>query len=369
MTTQRLAKIIELMNQNKLESIALNPGSSLFYLTSLHFHLMERPVVLFINLTSTPTIILPELEILKIKQSSIPLEAITYGDDPSSWNSAFEKALKRIQPQPKTIGVEPTQIRFLEMEFIRKAASGIKFVPANSVLASIRVTKDLEEIEKIRKAVKIAEEAFRMTLPQIKIGKTEQEIASELTVQLLKAGSDTIFPFQPIVSSGPNSANPHAAPTERKLVKGDMLVIDWGAAYQGYISDLTRTYAIGEITPKFAEISETVLAANKAGCEAVLPGNTLGSVDNAARAVISNVGYGEYFTHRTGHGIGLEGHEEPYVFSANSTKMSQGMCFTIEPGIYLPGGGGVRIEDNVLVTPSGHEVLSSLNRNVKVLNG
>jgi Xaa-Pro dipeptidase len=219
----------------------------------------------------------------------------------------------------------------------------------------------------IRKAVKIAEAALQATLPQIKIGKTEEEIASELTIQLLKAGSDTVFPFQPIVSSGPNSANPHAVPTGRKLVKGNMLVIDWGAAYQGYISDLTRTFAIGEITPKFAEIAKIVQVANNAGCEAVLPGNTLGKVDDAARAVISSAGYGEYFTHRTGHGVGLEGHEEPYVFSANSIKMKPGMCFTVEPGIYLPNVGGVRIEDNVVVTLTGREVLSSLEREVKVL--
>jgi Xaa-Pro dipeptidase len=368
MTTQRLTKIIELMKQNKLDTIALNPGPSLFYLTGLHFHLMERPIVLFIDSNTHPTIVLPELEILKVKQSSIPLEAITYGDDPSSWNSAFKKALEKIRPQLKVIGIEPTQFRFLEMDFIRKAASGIEFIPANSVLASMRVIKDPTEIENIRKAVKIAEAALLATLPQIKIGKTEHEIASELTIQLLKAGSDTIFPFQPIVSSGPNSANPHAVPTERKLGKGDMLVIDWGAAYQGYISDLTRTFAIGEITPKFADIANTIQAANKAGCEAVIPGKPLGSVDDAARVVISKAGYGENFTHRTGHGIGLEGHEEPYVFNANSTKMSPGMCFTVEPGIYLPDIGGVRIEDNVVVTPSGHEILSSLDRKVKVLS-
>jgi Xaa-Pro dipeptidase len=128
MTTQRLTKIIELMKQNKLDTIALNPGPSLFYLTGLHFHLMERPVVLFIDSNTHPTIVLPELEILKVKQSSIPLEAITYGDDPSSWNSAFKKALEKIRPQLKVIGIEPTQFRFLEMDFIRKAAIGIEFI-------------------------------------------------------------------------------------------------------------------------------------------------------------------------------------------------------------------------------------------------
>jgi len=367
MTAQRLTRIIELMKKNKLETIAINPGASLFYLTGLHFHLMERPVVLFINTFTTPTIVLPELEVLKVKQSAIPLESITYGDEPASWNAAFEKTLKRIQPQPKTIGVEPTQLRFLEMDFIRRATGEIEFVSANSVLTSLRIIKDSKEIEQIRKAVRIAEAALQATVPQIKIGKTEKEIASELTIQLLKAGSDTVFPFQPIVSSGPNSANPHAVPTERKLLNGDMLVIDWGAAYQGYISDLTRTFAIGEISPKFAEIARIVHAANLAGCEAVAPEGSIGSIDNAARVVISKAGFGDYFTHRTGHGIGLEGHEEPYLFSSNSTPLREGMCFTVEPGIYLPEVGGIRIEDNVVVTPSGKEIFSSLDREVKVL--
>ena len=367
MTTLRLTKTLELMKQNKLETIAINPGPSLFYLTGLHFHLMERPIVLFLHTSLKPLIVLPELEILKVNQSSVPLEAIPYGDNPASWHEAFIQAKDYLKPQPKIIGIEPTQFRFLEMNFIEQAIKGTEFVSANSVLMPLRMYKDSIEIEKIQRAVKIAETALLAAKPFIKIGKTEQEIASELTVQLLRAGSDTQFPFQPIVSSGPNSANPHAVPTDRKLVKSDMLVIDWGAAYQGYISDLTRTFAIGEITPKFAEISESVRLANKAGCNAVTPEQTLGTVDHSAREVISNTGYGEFFTHRTGHGIGLEGHEEPYVFSENPMPMREGMCFTVEPGIYLPDVGGVRIEDNIVVTATGHKVLSSLDRKVEVL--
>lgn len=367
MTTQRISKLFELMKQNKLETIAINPGASLFYLTGLRFHLMERPVVLFVNPSTSPLIVLPELEVLKVEQSSIALEPIPYADDPSSWQTAFNRAMKTLKLQHKIIGVEPTQIRFLEMDFIRKAVDGIEFIPANTVLTSLRVIKDSAEIERIRKAVQIAETALLATKPQIKIGKTEKEIASELTLQLLKAGSDTVFPFQPIVSSGPNSANPHAVPTDRKLNNGDMLVIDWGAAYEGYISDLTRTFAIGSLSQKFSEIAEAVLAANKAGCESVTPNIPLGTIDDAARTIISKAGFGDYFTHRTGHGIGLEGHEDPYLFGGNSTKMSVGMCFTVEPGIYIPGKGGVRIEDNVVVTVSGHEVLSTLDRKVEIL--
>lgn len=363
----RLSRLFKLMKQDKLETIAVNPGASLFYLTGLHFHLMERPVVLFLKPSTTPLIVLPELEIIKIDQSSVPLNSIVYGDDPASWQFAFDKALKLLKINTMTMGIEPTQIRFLEMEFIKNADPGIEFISAKNYFSSLRLHKDKSEIPKIHKAVQIAEAALEAVKPMISIGKSEKEIASELTLQLLKAGSDPLLPFQPIVSSGSNSASPHAIPSDRKLGKGDMLVIDWGAACEGYISDLTRTFAIGEMPQKFKGIAKAVFDANTSGRKAVIPGKALGSIDDAARNVIQNAGFGDNFTHRTGHGIGLESHEEPFLFSSNSGLMVEGMVFTIEPGIYLPGEGGIRIEDDVVVTTEGCEVLSSINRHIEVL--
>ena len=365
MTTQRLSKLFDLMDQTKLDTVALNPGASLFYLTGLRFHLMERPVVLLLKENHKSVIVLPELEMRKVDQSAIPLEPFPYGDDPSNWQSAFNLACKEMGI--RKVGIEPTQFRYLEMGFLQKAVPAMEFQVSSAAFSALRILKDRQEIEKIREAVKVAEIGLEATKPFIKIGRTEREIASELTIQLLKAGSDPTFPFQPIVSSGANSANPHAVPTDKKLAEGDMLVIDWGAAHDGYISDLTRTFAIGTITPKFRKIADTVLSANQAGCAQIAPEEAIGTVDDAAREIITKAGYGDYFTHRTGHGIGLEGHEEPYVFSSNPLPMDEGMCFTVEPGIYLPDVGGVRIEDNVVVTATGHEVLSSLNREVEIL--
>jgi Xaa-Pro dipeptidase len=169
------------------------------------------------------------------------------------------------------------------------------------------------------------------------------------------------------VSSGPNSANPHAVPSDRKLSPGDLLVIDWGASYQGYFSDITRTFAIGSQDPEYAHIGNIVLDANIAGRESAHPGIPAETVDQAARSVIESAGYGKYFTHRTGHGLGMEGHEDPYIRAGNLLTLEQGMTFTIEPGIYLPGRNGVRIEDDVVITPSGSECLTSLPREVKQL--
>ena len=216
----------------------------------------------------------------------------------------------------------------------------------------------------MQKAAQIAQDALKSTLPSIKIGCTEKEIASELVVNMLRLGNDPELPFAPIVSSGPNGANPHATPSDRKMVEGDLLVIDWGAAYNGYFSDITRTFAIGKIDPEFETIHKTVQAANAAGRAAGKPGVAAGKVDAAARTVIENAGYGKYFTHRTGHGLGMEEHEPPYMFGGNPHTLLPGMVYTVEPGIYIPGRNGVRIEDDMVVTADGSRSLTDLPRDL-----
>ena len=156
-------------------------------------------------------------------------------------------------------------------------------------------------------------------------------------------------------------------PTERPLQSGDLLVIDWGARSNGYCADLTRTFAIGNIDPELKAIYEAVKQANSTGRAASKPGATAGEVDLAARAVIENAGYGAFFTHRTGHGLGLEDHEPPYIFNGNSLALRPGMTYTVEPGIYLPGRGGVRIEDNLVITHTGCETFSDLSRELMIL--
>jgi Xaa-Pro dipeptidase len=215
--------------------------------------------------------------------------------------------------------------------------------------------------------VAIAEKALLATLPQVKIGMTELELASELMLQLFRARCDPEMPFSPIVSGGPNSANPHATPSTRQLTPGDLLVIDWGASHDGYISDITRTFSIGTMEPEFTKISQVVLQANQAGRDTAKPGVAASQVDQAARMMIASAGYAQYFTHRTGHGIGMEAHEEPYIRAGNQLTLEPGMTFTIEPGIYLPGKNGVRIEDDVAITPGGLECLTSLPSEVRQL--
>jgi Xaa-Pro dipeptidase len=235
------------------------------------------------------------------------------------------------------------------------------------LVGSLRLHKDAQEVEAMRKAVKVAQNALETLLPQIRIDMTEKELAAELVVQLLRGGSEPELPFAPIVSSGLNGANPHAVPSERRLQPGDLLVVDWGAAVNGYISDLTRTFAVGEVEPEYRKIHQIVLEANAAGRAAGKPGTACAAVDQAARDVIEEAGYGEYFTHRTGHGIGMEAHEDPYMRGDNSQLLEAGMAYTVEPGIYLPGRNGVRIEDNMVITAAGVECLSDMPRELRLV--
>jgi Xaa-Pro dipeptidase len=175
------------------------------------------------------------------------------------------------------------------------------------------------------------------------------------------------MPFKPIVASGPNSALPHATPTDRKLQNGDLLIIDWGATVDGYISDITRTFALDEIDTELEKIHSIVQGSNAAGREAIRPGAACEEIDRACRSVIDAAGYGQFFIHRTGHGIGLEAHEHPNIREGNLQTLTPGMTFTVEPGVYIPDRGGVRVEDDAIVTDSGGESLSTYNRQLEVI--
>lgn len=369
----RQEKLRSTIENENLDALVLNPGPSLTYFTGLHFHLSERPIIVIFTNHTDPIIVLPELETAKTASLSYPLISYTYGENPASWqkvfDEAFESALSSLAAESRVIGVEPRQLRYLELKIIQQAAPKAQIIPGDEAISSIRMRKEAGELTAMRKAVDIAQRALLETMPFIKIGVTERQISNELTAQLLKSGSDPQFPFSPIVSGGPNSANPHATPTDRPLGEGDLLVIDWGASFRGYISDITRTFAIRKVDNELAHIAKIVENANKAGRSVIKPGLLACDVDHATRGVIDKNGYGDYFTHRTGHGIGMEGHEPPYIRDDNQIHLEPGMTFTVEPGIYLPDRGGVRIEDNVLVTATGVVSLTNLPRTLQVLGG
>jgi Xaa-Pro dipeptidase len=367
MAMNRLERVCALMRDRKIQALAVNAGSDLKYLTGLDFHLSERPAILILTARGEGAFIFPEFEKDKAAQSQIPATLFPYPEDPKLWPAVAGSAVESLGLGDGSLAVSPTAMRFLEMDLLKHGAPKVKTISGADIFRDIFIQKDEEEIAATRKAVEIAQMALLETLPHIQVGKSEHAIANLLVINLLKAGSEPELAFSPIIAAGPNSANPHAIPGSRTMQAGDMLIIDWGARYNGYVSDITRTFAIGHIPEGFGQIAQTVLRANQTARGLIKPGVMARDVDSAARDVISAAGYGENFLHRTGHGIGLNPHEDPYISQASSTTLQQGMLFTVEPGIYLTGKGGVRIEDNVVVTGSGVETLTSLPRDIVIL--
>ena len=367
MSMDRIERLSAILRENGVDAAAINAGYDLKYFTGLDFHLSERPAILLIDAQGKCAFIFPEFEKEKVSQSHLPLMAFPYQEDPRTWPNVAQQALAGLNLEKAQLAVSPTSMRFLETDLLQSASQDIRIVSGEEIFREIYIQKDDKEISAMRKAIEIAQNALENTLLQIAVGRSEKEIANLLVVNLLNAGAEPELPFNPIVASGPNSANPHANPGERKLQAGDMLIIDWGARFNGYVSDITRTFAIDHLSPEFKELADIVLAANQAGREKAAPGIQANQVDAAARSVINAAGYGEYFLHRTGHGIGLNAHEEPFISQTSETILEEGMTFTVEPGIYLSGKGGIRIEDNVLITTNGAETLTSLPREIRVI--
>ncbi len=362
MIPAKLQRLEEKMHTWRIEAVALNAGASLTYLTGLDFHLMERPVVLLHRIGGTPLLILPELEAAKLDHLDYPIDTCFYSDIPDRQPQVFKQAITSLHLLETRIGIEPGQLRLLEYQLLRTVLPESAFIDGSGVLSALRSIKDAEELTLLEKAVAIAERALQATLLQVRIGTSEYEFASELVMQLLRHGSQTNLPFAPIVASGPNGANPHALPGERRLTPGDLLVVDWGARWHGYAADLTRTFGVGQVDRQEQEIHAIVRRANRAGRTAGRPEFPCAMIDEAARTVIEKAGYGDHFTHRTGHGIGLECHEPPYIHADNQQLLQPGMTFTVEPGIYLRNQNGVRIEDDVVITDGGCRSLSSFSR-------
>ena len=363
MNRQRLEQLRSLMADNGLDGIALVPGPNMLYFSGISSHVSERPIILFLPVAGEPAIIIPTLEAMKARDAGISEKRIFGWNDQEGYKAAFQQVVTDLQLASWTLGVETLYMRVLEYELLQQFAPGVHIIHAEPSIYALRAIKDRTEIAAMEKAVMIAENAITALLPKIKIGMSEKQVAALLTQELLSGGAEALA-FGPIVASGPNSASPHAWPTDRPLQDGDLLVVDWGVTIDGYPSDITRTFAVGEIDDELKQIYDTVKLANKMGKQAAKPGATGQDVDRAARKVIDDAGYGEQFFHRTGHGLGLEGHEVPNMVEGNLEPLIPGNVFTVEPGIYLSGRGGVRIEDDIVVTQDGCLSLTTFTRDL-----
>ena len=357
--TERIEYLSEQLEMHALDYLVLIPGANFTYFTGLRKDLSERPFVGFFPASGIPTFIVPRLE-QTATEESLPYDADFYAyTDEEGYERAFERACSDLVG--KRLGMEYRSMRLLELRQIEKDAPGSSFEEADPFLARLRMVKDTEEIATMREAIRISEEALQAMLDQVRPGQTEMEVQNLLHIELLHKGAHGMG-FDPLILSGPRAALPHATAADRTLQPGDCLIIDFGGKIGSYTADITRTIAIGTDNPEWKEIYEVVKEANATARRLARPDVKAEDVDRAARGVIEKAGYGEYFTHRTGHGLGLDVHEPPYIVAGDKTPLQPGMTFTIEPGIYIPGKYGVRIEDDVLITEDGCEALSTFPR-------
>lgn len=344
-----------------VDAVLLVPGANLRYFTGLEFGLSERPILAFLDAEGL-ALVLPELEVPQLEAHPEGLPRVFSWSDEAGYAGAFRAALTQLglADRAVTVGIDSMTMRAGEYLALLEAAPGLRVRRAEGDLMAVRARKEPGELEVIREAVALSERALRRLLRELRVGQSEQEIAARLG-DLLKAEGSEGDAFAPLVQSGPNSALPHGGPSARPLGAGEPLLIDFGGRKGGYPADITRTVFLGDPQPELARIFEVVSEANRAAVAAVGPGVAMQEIDRAARRVITAAGYSERFIHRTGHGLGLEVHESvPQLAEGVTTPLEPGMVMTIEPGIYVPGVGGVRLEDDVVVSETGAEVLTQL---------
>lgn len=342
--------------------MVLFPSTNLLYTSGFEESPSERHLLLFVPAEGDPIFLVPELYGEQIREESWVSDVRTWGDEEDP-NSAIEPIARELDLASGHLLVDDSMWAVFTQD-LRSVLPAATFGLASEVLSDLRCRKDAAELEAMRAAASVADETVRdlRELGEAVVGMTEAELARKIE-SLLEQNGGTGVSFEPITGSGPNGAKPHHNHGERTIEPGDPVVLDFGTRVDHYPSDQTRTLVFGgEPSATFRTVHDVVREALEAGVGAVEPGVRAGEVDAAARAVIEDAGYGDAFIHRTGHGVGLDVHEEPFIVSESERVLEPGMVFSVEPGIYLPGEFGVRIEDLVVVTDDGCERLNQTDR-------
>jgi Xaa-Pro dipeptidase len=329
---------------------------SIFYLTGFNANPHERLMALAVGRDGQATLVVPDLE----RENA---EARTRGIRVVSWRDGSDpyRLLIEALGDASVLAVEKEHLTIARLEGIEAG----RVVDASPALRAFRAVKQREELDLLAEAARLTDRATDSIWEQVRIGMSEREIASRLTalVQELGAGGA----FTPLVQSGPNSALPHLGPTDRRLGRGDLLLLDFGARHRGYNADTTRMAVAGEADQEQLKVHRAVLDAHDRAIEKIREGVTSGEVDAAARKSLEKAGYGDRFIHRTGHGLGLEAHELPNLEPDGAARLEAGNVVTVEPGVYVPGWGGVRIGDDIVVETDGARLLTNAERGLKVI--
>ncbi|MET0575875.1 MAG: aminopeptidase P family protein [Mesorhizobium sp.] len=360
-TQKRLAALRTRMRETETGLVAIAPGSHMDWLLGFHPHPDERPCLLLIA-AQKQTFLMPALNAEGTREST----DISF----HSWNDADgpEAALAAALADIDAVGVAKVALdetmRADHALLLLGALPGVEHAFTADTIGALRMLKDAGEFARLKMNAAIADRAMQKAFASIRPGMSERELAAEIRAHFSSEGAAPAFW---IVGAGPNGAFPHHQTGERKLAEGDAVVIDIGGRKDGFPSDMTRMAAVGRPPEGYGQIHTIVERAVQAALKAARPGVKARDVDAAARKVISDAGYGEYFVHRTGHGMGIDGHEPPYITATSQTVLEEGMVFSIEPGIYLPGLFGIRLEDIVILRKDGPEILSSLPRDLHVV--
>jgi len=353
---RRLAAAAAATGDAGLTGLVITPGYDLRYLTGSRAQTFERLTALVLPASGDATVVVPRMELASLKESAVAELGLTVrdwvdGDDPYQLVSAA------LGGAPAAIAVTDSMpaLHLLPLAGVL----GVLPVLATDVLRKLRMVKEECEIDALRKAGSAIDRVHARVPDFLVPGRTEADVAANIAEAIVAEGHSAVAFI--IVGSGPHGADPHHSYSDRELQAGDIVVVDIGGAYEpGYHSDSTRTYSIGDPEPDVAQQYSILQQAQRAAFDAVRPGVTAAQVDAAARDVLAEAGLAEFFVHRTGHGIGLSVHEEPYIIAGNELPLAAGMAFSIEPGIYFPGSWGARVEDIVVVTEDG--ALSVNNR-------
>ena len=367
MTQPDFSQVLQVLEANGLDAAAFVPGPNFMRLMGRDFHLMERPLVLVVPLKGPPLCIVPNLEMASFSTIGFQGHVFDWRDQ-DGFESAF-RLLAEARPDLANgkIGLEGQRMRVFEQMALAGAYPEAVFFDAHAELSAIRLLKTDLEIANLRAAIRVSEQALEATVAEVKIGMTEMQVQGVLMRELFAHGAEGLA-FDPIVAAGDNSAQPHAhARSDYRIKSGDTLLFDFGAKYKGMNADITRTFFVGTASAYDREFYETVLKANARGKEATIAGQTAHAVDDAVQQVLETSQFAQYVRHKTGHGLGLDVHEAPQIMRGNGAFLEAGMVFTVEPGLYRLGECGVRIEDNVLVTPEGHECLTSFPRDLRII--
>ena len=362
---ERVEKLCSLMSPDNIGGFLFTASPNLLYMTGFSEGQMPRFLSLFVPTNDEPTFLVPALYEDQVRENTWVNRIIpwTDGEDPFD---KMQSILGSCALDTSTIAVDDTLWSFFLLN-LQERLPKADFISGGKYMKALRRVKSLDEKELMMKIGAITDKVMGKTIDFLEPGIPELDVVDFIQSELRKLGASRST-AEPIVGSGQYSAQPHYRPQTEKLIQqGDAVVLDFGGTLEHYHSDMTRTVFVGEPDREFRKIHDAVRKAHEAAMAFAEPGATCGDVDRAARRIITDSGYGEYFIHRTGHGIGLEIHEEPYIVEGNTTLLEPGMAFSIEPGIYIPGRYGVRIEDCVIVTETGVEPFTKFSSDLIVI--